>query len=238
MSKSFKLDGVEIRFTEGQTIMDAVLAAGAYIPHLCHNPDYDPHGSCRVCVVGVGGRQVSACTAPAAEGMDVDSSSDAIQATRRAILQMLFVEGNHVCPGCEASGSCQLQAVAYYTGMLSPHFTHFFPQRPVDASHPDMVIDFNRCILCELCVRASRDHDGKRVFAISGRGIESHLVIDSPSGRLGDSSFAATDRAAHVCPTGAILPKHKGYERPIGERLYDQEPISLVGDRQAHEEVQ
>ena len=86
MSKSFKLDGVEIRFTEGQTIMDAVLAAGAYIPHLCHNPDYDPHGSCRVCVVGVGGRQVSACTAPAAEGMDVDSSSDAIQATRRAIL--------------------------------------------------------------------------------------------------------------------------------------------------------
>jgi [NiFe] hydrogenase diaphorase moiety small subunit len=124
--------------------------------------------------------------------------------------------------------------VAYYTGMLAPHFTHFFPQRPVDASHPDYIIDFNRCILCELCVRASRDHDGKRVFAISGRGLDSHLVIDSPSGELGDSSFAATDRAAQVCPTGAILPKHQGYERPIGERLYDQEPISAVGDRRIH----
>jgi [NiFe] hydrogenase diaphorase moiety small subunit len=114
--------------------------------------------------------------------------------------------------------------------MLAPHFTHFFPRRPVDASHPDVLIDFNRCILCELCVRASRDHDGKRVFAISGRGLESHLVIDSPSGHLGDSRFEASDLAAQVCPTGAILPKHRGYETPIGERRYDRAPISVVGD--------
>lgn len=234
---SFRLDGREIPFEPGQTIMDAALAAGAYIPHLCHNPQFAPHGSCRVCVVGVNARQVSACTAPASEGLDVDSSSAEIQETRKAILQMLFVEGNHVCPACEKSGACQLQAVAYYTGMLAPHFTHFFPRREVDASHPDYVIDFNRCILCELCVRASRDHDGKRVFAISGRGLGSHLVIDSPSGRLGDSTFAATDKAAHVCPVGAILPKHKGYEVPIGERLYDREPISEVGDVAAHEEA-
>ena len=235
-NKSFRFDGKEIAFTPGQTIMDAVLAAGEYIPHLCHNPEFAPHGSCRVCVVGVGGRQVSACTAPAADGMEVDSSSDEIQNTRRAILQMLFVEGNHVCPACEKSGACQLQAVAYYTGMLAPHFTHFFPRRAVDASHPDYIIDFNRCILCELCVRASRDVDGKRVFAISGRGLASHLVVDSLSGKLGDSTFAATDKAAHVCPVGAILPKHCGYDTPIGERLYDSEPISKVGDVAAHEE--
>jgi [NiFe] hydrogenase diaphorase moiety small subunit len=233
--KRFRLDGREIPFTQGQTIMDAALAAGEYIPHLCHNPEFAPHGSCRVCVVGVGDRQVSACTALAAEGLEVDSSSEEIQSTRRAILQMLFVEGNHVCPGCEKSGACQLQAVAYYSGMLAPHFTHFFPRREVDASHPDYVIDFNRCILCELCVRASRDVDGKRVFAISGRGIDSHLVVDSASGRLGDSRFDAADKAAHVCPVGAILPKHKAYEVPIGKRLYDREPISLVGDVAANE---
>jgi [NiFe] hydrogenase diaphorase moiety small subunit len=235
MSATIKLDGKPIPFSPGQTIMDAALAAGEYIPHLCHNPDFAPHGSCRVCVVGVNGRHVSACTAPASEGMEVDNSSEEIQRIRRAILQMLFVEGNHVCPACEKSGACQLQAVAYYTGMLAPHFTHFFPNRPVDASHPDFIIDFNRCILCELCVRASRDVDGKRVFAISGRGLGSRLVIDSPTGKLRDSSFAASDKAAHVCPVGAILPKHKGYEVPIGERLYDREPISLVGDVAAHE---
>lgn len=233
MSQSFILDGRRIPYLPGQTIMDAALAAGVYIPHLCHNPDYAPHGSCRVCLVAIGRRQVSACTTPAADGMEVDSACADIQATRRAVLQMLFVEGNHVCPACERSGSCQLQAVAYYTGMLAPHFVHFFPRRPVDASHPDAVIDFNRCILCELCVRASRDRDGKRVFAISGRGLASHLVIDSPTGRLGDSSFAGTDRAAQVCPTGAILPRHRGYARPIGERRYDRQSIATVGDLHA-----
>ena len=165
-----------------------------------------------------------------------DHDTDEIRAERRTLLQMLFVEGNHVCPACEKSGACQLQAVAYYCDMLAPEFTHLYPQRQVDASHPDFMIDFNRCILCELCVRASRDVDGKNVFALSGRGIGSHLVVNSPSGRLGDSAFAATDKAAHVCPVGAILPKHRGYEQPIGERLYDLQPISVVGDVAAHEQ--
>ena len=234
--KTFKMDGRDIPFSDGQTIMDAALAAGEYIPHLCHNPEFVPHGSCRVCVVDMNGRQVSACTQPAQEGMEIGNNVDHIQENRHALLQMLFVEGNHVCPACEKSGACQLQAVAYYTGMLAPHFTHFFPKREVDASHPDIAIDFNRCILCELCVRASRDVDGKNVFSISGRGIACHLVINSPTGRLGDSDFSAEDKAAQVCPVGAILPKHKGYEVPIGERLYDREPISRVGDVAAQDQ--
>jgi len=233
--KTFKLDGKTIVFEDGDTIMDAALRAGEYIPHLCHNPEFTPHGSCRVCIVNVDGRQVSACTQPAMENSEIDNASDEIMSQRRSLLQMLFVEGNHVCPGCEKSGACQLQAVAYYCDMLSPHFTHFFPQRSLDGSHPDTVIDFNRCILCELCVRASRDVDHKNVFAIDGRGINSHLVINSSSGKLGDSSFSASDKAAHVCPVGAILPKHRGYDIPIGERLYDKQPISIVGDVAANE---
>ena len=231
----FRLDGKTITFGDGDTIMDAALRAGEYIPHLCHNPEFHPHGSCRVCVVEVNGRHASACTLLAADGMEVINSSEAIMALRRTVLQMLFVEGNHVCPGCEKSGACQLQAVAYFTNMLTPHFTLFYPRRALDASHPDTVLDLNRCILCELCVRASRDVDHKNVFAISGRGIKNHLVINSPSGKLGDSDFAATDKAAHVCPVGAILPKHRGYSKPIGQRLYDKQPVSIVGDVAAHE---
>ena len=67
-------------------------------------------------------------------------------------------------------------------------------------------------------------------------GIGSRLVINSPSGKLGDSTFSATDKAAHVCPVGAILPKDKGYDQPIGKRLYDLQPISVVGDVAAHEQ--
>jgi len=234
--RTITIDGQEVPFEEGQTVMDAALAAGVYIPHLCHNPEFRPHGSCRVCVVQVGGRGAAACTLPAREGQVVENNTEEVMGLRRRLLQMLFVEGNHVCPACEASGNCQLQAVAYYVGMLSHHYSHFYPKRPVDASHPDFFIDYNRCILCELCVRASRDVDGKNVFAVSGRGIKAHLAVNAPSGELADTPFDVQDKAAHVCPVGAILFKHKGYEQPIGSRLYDREPISEVGDRRAAEQ--
>ncbi len=228
--QSFTLDGRRIPFQNGQTVMQAALEAGVYIPHLCFNPEFTPHGSCRVCLVKVNNRMQAACTTPAADGQTVQSETEELREIRRGILQMLFVEGNHVCPACEKSGACQLQAVAYYTGMLAPHFKHFYPRRPVDASHPEAVIDFNRCILCELCVRASRDVDGKNIFAVEGRGIQAHLVVNTPSGQLGATGFSLHDKAAQVCPTGSILTKHRGYDIPIGQRLYDRKPINVVGD--------
>lgn len=232
----FTIDGKRVQFKEGQTIMEAAMAEGIYIPHLCHNPEFHPHGSCRVCNVKANGRHVAACATPASEGLVVENDSEEVVVERRTLLQMLFVEGNHLCPACEKSGACQLQAVAYYCDMVAPEFTHLYPQREVDASHPDFIIDFNRCILCELCMRASRDKDHKDIFAIAGRGIGAHLVINAESGKLGDTQFDKKDKAARVCPVGAILPKHKGYEVPIGERLYDRSPISIVGDVSCHED--
>lgn len=227
---TFRLDGKEIPFNEGETVMDAALRAGEYIPHLCHNPDFKPHGSCRLCIVDVNGRHEASCTLPACRDMDVDNSSNALIQKRQMLLQMLFVEGNHTCPACEKSGACQLQAVAYYTGMLSPHFTHFFPKRSIDASHRDIIFYHNRCILCGLCVRASEEYDKKSVFAIAGRGMESKLLFNSPDGKLGSSALTSEDKAVTVCPVGAIMPKHAGYEVPVGKRLYDTRPISVVGD--------
>lgn len=234
---SFKLDGKTIAYQDGDTVMDAALRAGEYIPHLCHNPEFTPHGSCRICIVEVNGRHYSACTLPVRQDMEVDNRSEKIVAQRRTLLQMLFVEGNHICPACEKSGACQLQAVAYYTGMLSPHFPHFFPRRSIDASHPDIIFYFNRCILCGLCERASRDVDGKAVFTISGRGLNSRIAFNSASGKLGDTALSAEDKAASVCPVGAILAKGQAYEVPIGQRLYDTRPISVVGDVAAHAEA-
>ncbi|MCK7489915.1 MAG: ferredoxin [Anaerotruncus sp.] len=71
---------------------------------------------------------------------------------------------------CEKSGNCELQALAYRFGITAPRFAFQFPNREVDASHPDILIDHNRCILCARCVRASRDLDGKDVFGFVGRG--------------------------------------------------------------------
>ena len=228
---TFSLDGRQVPFVAGQSIIQAAAAAGSYIPHLCYRPELKPHGSCKLCTVKVNGRQASSCTLQAQAGMVVESDTDELNDERRALLQMLFVEGNHFCPSCEKSGDCKLQATAYELGMTSPHYDYFFPSRPVDASHPDVLLDFDRCILCSLCVRASRDLDGKSVFALSGRGIGSRLIVNACSGRLADTDFSAADKAASVCPVGVILPKRRGFAVPIGERTYDAAPISVVALR-------
>lgn len=225
MSQTFTIDGRVIPFAEGQTILQAASAAGIFIPHLCYHPDFKPHGSCKLCTVKVNGRHAASCTMRAMAGMAVESDTGEINGERRALTQMLFVEGNHFCPSCEVSGNCQLQATAYHLGMMSPHYDHFFPNRAVDASHPDFLLDFNRCILCSLCVRASRDVDGKNVFALSGRGINTHLIVNARSGQLADTNFSAADKAAQVCPVGVIIRKRRGFAVPIGERTYDRKPI-------------
>ncbi len=223
---TFLLDGEDVPFAPGETVMQAARRAGRYIPHLCWHPDFHPHGSCRICTVKAGGRAAAACTLQAAPDLEVENNTEELNALRKTLLQMLFVEGNHFCPSCEKSGQCRLQATAYQLGMEGPHFEEFYPDRPVDASHPDMLLDFNRCILCELCVRASREVDGKSVFAIGGHGIGTRLLVNSVSGRLGDTAFSADDRAASVCPVGVILPKRRGFAVPIGERRFDRKPVA------------
>jgi [NiFe] hydrogenase diaphorase moiety small subunit len=224
--QSFSLDGEDVPFYPGDSILQAATRAGRYIPHLCWHPDFKAQGSCRICTVKVGGRAGAACTVRAAAGLDVESHTEELDAHRKTLLQMLFVEGNHFCPSCEKSGHCLLQATAYQMGMEGPHFEEFYPDRPVDASHPDILLDFNRCILCELCVRASHEVDAKNVFAIGGHGIGTHLVVNSASGKLGDTDMALADRAAQVCPVGVILQKRRGFVVPIGQRRYDEKSVA------------
>ena len=171
MESYFTIDEQPVPFTPGQTLLEACKSAGIYVPHLCHHAEFTPHGSCKLCIVIVNGRAVSACTIMASTGQEVVVDTPELNAMRRSILQMLFVEGNHFCPGCEKSGNCQLQALGYEFEMTTPHFVEFYPTLGVDASHPDAIIDRSRCIQCELCVRASRDVDHKEVFGLGGRGI-------------------------------------------------------------------
>ncbi len=224
------IDGAAIEFTPGQTVMEAASAAQHYIPHLCYHPEYPPGGNCKLCTVKFGDRYVCACTTAAENGMQIENDLAELRALRRSLLQLMFVEGNHICPSCERSGNCQLQACAYAVGMHDNHFHHLFPQHRVDASHPEVIFDPDRCILCGLCVRAS-EADGKNVFVIGGRGSGTQLRVRSPSGLLGDSDLAACDKAAQICPTGALLVRGEGFRIPVGERLYDTADIAVLGNQ-------
>jgi [NiFe] hydrogenase diaphorase moiety small subunit len=233
---TFSIDGRDVPFEPGQTIMQAALAAGVYVPHLCSNAEFKAHGSCKVCTVKLGGRTVTSCTTPAHEGDEIESETPELRELRKSLVQFLFTEGNHFCPSCEASGNCVLQALAYELEMMSAYYNPLFPDRPVDASHPDVLLDFNRCILCELCVRASSEVDGKNVFALSGRGIKKHLIVNAESGRLADTTLALTDKAMNVCPVGVILRKRRGFLVPIGKRKYDEHPLSEVATAERRED--
>jgi [NiFe] hydrogenase diaphorase moiety small subunit len=220
----FTIDGKEIQGQAGQSILEAAQQAGVYIPRLCYLKGLIPHGSCRVCTVLVNGRPQSACTQPVAPGMVVESNTDKVNGIRRNILDMLFVEGNHYCMFCEKSGNCELQALAYRLGIAAPKYPYQFPQREVDASHPDVLIDRNRCILCGRCVRASRDVDGKHIFDFVGRGPHKRIAVNAEL-RLADTKLDVADKAVQACPVGAILKKRVGYAVPVGQRLYDHKPI-------------
>ncbi len=218
------IDGMEVQGTAGQTIMEAADATGVYIPRLCAMDGLVPFGSCRVCTVMVNGRPQSACTQPIAEGMVVENDSEKVMEIRKNIIEMLFVEGNHYCMYCEKSGNCELQALAYRFGIAAPKFPYLFPNRDVDASHPDILIDRNRCVLCGRCVRSSRDLDGKSAFEFVGRGADKRVAVNAEA-NLGETNVEVTDQALKACPVGALLAKRVGFAVPVGQRLYDHKPI-------------
>ena len=221
----FTIDGVEVTGKPGQTILKAADEAGVYIPRLCNKDGLEPFGSCRVCTVLANGRPQSACTQPIAEGMVVENNTAEMLKLRSDLIEMLFVEGNHFCMFCEKSGNCELQAMAYRFGITAPKYPYMFPaDRDVDASHPDVMIDRNRCILCARCMRASRDLDGKHVFDFVGRGPHKRVAVNAEA-RLADTEMDVADKAVDICPVGAILKKRVGFAVPVGERKYDHDPI-------------
>lgn len=218
------IDGKEIEAVEGQTILQAADAAGIYIPRLCAHKDLLPGGHCRVCTVKINGRPGSSCTFPVSEGLVVENDTEEINGMRKSIIEMLFVEGNHFCPSCEASGDCELQALGYRLGMINPEYPYLQRERELDASHDDVFVDRNRCVLCSRCIRASAQLDGKRVFGFEGRGIDKRIAVNAETG-LGDTNLSADDRAATICPTGCLRIKGQGPSIPVGTRPYDKQPI-------------
>lgn len=224
-------DRVEIQIDDtvcearlGETVLTAADANGIYIPRLCWMKGMSPIGACRVCTCKVDGRTVASCTEPVRDGMVIESNTEEIRDLRRDIIEMLFVEGNHYCMYCEASGSCELQATAYRLGMTAPSHIYQFPDRPNDSTHPDIFVDRDRCILCGRCVRAAREIDGKPVFQFIGRGFERYVGVNSAKG-LGGTGIRVTDASVAACPVGCLIPKRVGFNRPVGQRIFDLAPI-------------
>ncbi|MFM8333748.1 MAG: 2Fe-2S iron-sulfur cluster-binding protein [Candidatus Methylumidiphilus sp.] len=200
------IDGQTVPFQPGDTVLQAALAAGLNIPHLCYHPEVGAIGSCRLCVVDVDGRKLSACTVPAAAGQAIASASPALRKLRSHIVSMLLEQGRHHCLHCARTGDCRLQDAATELNVpAAVPSASYIP--PLDDSHPEVALDRGHCILCGVCIQASRELDHKNLFTFTGSGANTWLAVNSTSGLLQDSAIAPTDHAVRLCPVGALTVK-------------------------------
>ncbi len=208
------IDGKTIDVQEGTTVLEAAEAAGVFIPTLCHHPQLTPYGGCRLCMVEVEGARTlqPSCTLPVTDGMVINTSTQKVLDARKFVLTLIFSERNHFCMYCQVSnGDCELQNRAYDEGMthwdLQPNWQPF----EVDASHPFMVLDKNRCILCRRCVRACGELVGNYTLGFEERGADSLLVADY-NVPFGESSCISCGTCVQICPTGAIIDRQSAYQ--------------------------
>ena len=80
----------------------------------------------------------------------------------------------------------------------------------MDASHPYIILENNRCILCRRCVRACGELIGNFTLGFEERGAKSILVADTGV-PLGESTCISCGSCVQVCPTGALIDRWSAY---------------------------
>ena len=211
------IDGKPIEVPDGTTVLRASEHAGIKIPTLCDHPELTPYGGCRLCLVEVEGARTlqPSCTLPVTNNMVVHTDTEKVHSARKFVLTLIFSERNHFCPFCQVSGGdCQLQNAALDEGMthwpLQPNYQPF----AMDASHPNFILDNNRCILCRRCVRACGELVGNFTLGFEERGASSFLVADFGT-PLGKSTCISCGNCIQVCPTGALIDRVSAYRGKI-----------------------
>jgi [NiFe] hydrogenase diaphorase moiety small subunit len=224
MSIQIEIDGVTVTTEEGRTLVDVAADAGVYIPTLCYLEGKPCLGTCRVCSVKVNGIVTAACTVRVSQDLRVEVNDVETADLRKALVELLFVEGNHNCPSCEKSGRCQLQAVGYEVNMMVSRFPYRFPVRVQDHASERIWLERDRCIFCQRCVEFIRDRStGKKIFSISNRGGAARIEIDPD---LADAMpLEQVREAVAICPVGTIIEKRVGHDDPIGQRRYEEKSV-------------
>lgn len=217
---SFTIDGKAYTAQAGVKLMDFAREQGIFLPSLCYYEHIDPPlATCRACLVRINGRPTAGCTIHLQDGMNIEIQNPELEDLRKAMVEMLFAEGNHFCPACEKSGDCDLQGLGYKMGIRVSRFPHLFVDRLIDFRPKRLIIEHNRCVLCRRCVEEVTTPDGKRIFSFVNRGHDTEVAVDYELEATLTEEEAL--RAMRICPVGAILVRGKSLSRPLGDRKYD-----------------
>ncbi|MBI1278117.1 MAG: bidirectional hydrogenase complex protein HoxU [Anaerolineaceae bacterium] len=208
---TLKINDHDVTGRDDESILQVARDNNIEIPTLCFLEGLSEIGACRLCLVEIKGspKLVSACTAHVNEGMEVFTESERLTKYRRMIIEMLFVEGNHVCSVCVSNGHCELQNLAQKLEVDHVRLMYQYPKREVDASHQRFILDHNRCVLCTRCVRVCDEVEGSHTWDVYGRGRESRIISDLNTPWGESDTCTSCGKCVHVCPTGALIEKGK-----------------------------
>ena len=203
------LDGTVYEAEPGQTILEVARANGINIPTLCYMPGLPPFGACRICLVEVerSPALVAACTAPVMEGMNIKTNSKRVIDARRFVVQLLVSCHPLDCMTCEKTGDCTLQDLAYELGVTNPREDEGDRHKyPIDSSNPFIIRDYNKCILCQRCVRVCDEIQGIVAIKNINRGFDTKIAT-AYDGTLQDSNCVFCGQCVQACHVGALVPK-------------------------------
>ena len=199
------INNLPVEVPAGTTVLAAAEQAGVRIPTLCHHPDQDVKGVCRVCVVEVEKSRTlqAACAFPVAEGMVVRTNTAAVREARRVIVELMLSRHPKDCLGCARNRRCELQALAEELGVRDVRFTHIEKSHPKDESTPSLVRDPAKCVVCRRCVYTCNEVQGVGALFPAYRGHET-VVIPAYDKPLLDIACSLCGQCVNACPVGAI----------------------------------
>ncbi|MFC2018400.1 formate dehydrogenase subunit alpha [Chloroflexota bacterium] len=202
------INGQEVEAEKGMTVLAAAQAAGIYIPTLCADPDLEPYGGCRICVVEIEKMRglPTACTTLADDGMVVHTETPAVNKVRTTAVSLLIADHPSDCLTCPQNQQCELQRVAAYLGITRQPFPKRTMIVPVDTSNPFFDLDRNRCVLCARCVRTCNEITGAGAIDLAFRGYAAKVATFN-DGVLADSICRSCGECVVHCPVGALSTK-------------------------------
>lgn len=233
---TFTIDGIETTVPKGTLVIRAAEQLGIQIPRFCDHPLLAPAGACRQCMVEVWApgrdgkvakmpKPQASCTLTATTGMDVRTQRTSAEADKaqHGVMELLLINHPLDCPVCDKGGECPLQNQAMSNGRSQTRFVDVkrtFP-KPLAIS-TEILLDRERCILCQRCTRFSREIAGDPFIDLQKRGAMQQIgrfdadVLGFAGAGAGDESDGSTG----TLPAGG--PVLLGAEIPVGPAEDDE----------------
>ncbi|BAN00726.1 NADH-quinone oxidoreductase subunit NuoG [Ilumatobacter coccineus] len=199
------LNGRQIDARKGELVIAAAERHDTYIPHFCYHPRMKSVGMCRQCLVevdtGRGMQLQPSCMISVSPDMVIDTESDTTKRAQEGMLELLLANHPLDCPVCDKGGECPLQDQAFSHGPGESRYVeekrHY--EKPIAIS--DLVLlDRERCILCDRCTRFADEVAGDKLIHFTQRGNETQVMT------FPDEPFASyfSGNTVQICPVGAL----------------------------------